>query len=240
MSSSSAASSLPSLPEIPLSEARKDRFSKCYSLFTSQISKSDGWVEESSPCDGVTMQSIAVEGMSLRRFKSVGVISAPASEVSKLLWEPEARMTWDKSYLGITNLNRIIGGEPTDDIVTQRLLIKGILVISQRDFVCTHMRRTLPGGEAITVSYAVPEDENVFPIDPNFTRGEVCEGTGWRVRPIKVKDAASGKEEEHCELIYVIMTDLKGWVPAWVINGAMGQTFKAYYEGLRSKLNSTS
>jgi hypothetical protein len=225
------------LPEIKLSEERKARFEKCYSLFTSQISSNKDWVEESSPCDGVTMSSTAVEGMSLRRFKAVGIIPAPPSEVSRLLWEADVRMTWDKSYLGIQNLNRITGGESTDDMVTQRLLIKGILIISQRDFVCTHMRRTQSNGEAITISYAVPEEENVFPIDPQFTRGEVCEGTGWRVRPVKVLD---GKEEkEHCELTYVIMTDLKGWVPAFVINGAMGQTFKAYYEGLKTKVNSS-
>ena len=224
---SSSSSSL--LPEISLSDERRLRLLKCYSLFNSQL-VSEGWSDESPPCADVTMQSIAVEGMSLRKFKAVGIIPASPSEVSRLLWEPEDRMTWDKSYLGITNLNRVIGGEATDDIVLQRLLIKGILVISQRDFICCHMRRTLSNGEAITVSYAVSEKENVFPIDSNFTRGEVCEGTGWRVRPIKIG------EKEHTELTYVIMTDLKGWVPSFVINGAMGQTFQAYYQGLKNKL----
>jgi hypothetical protein len=34
-------------------------------------------------------------------------------------------------------------------------------------------------------------------------------------------------------MTYVILIDLKGWVPAFVVNGALAWTFEAYFRQVR-------
>jgi hypothetical protein len=145
-----------------------------------------GWALGSAPCAGVAMHSRSQPGTSLRKYRAAGVIHAPPSVVSHLLWDTPTRLTWDTSSVpnGLIDLVKF-GGAPgvCDEAVVQHMLIHAVLVVSQRDFVCLHARLGTPSGGVIAVSSEAVEDGGLCPVDPAFVRGSVMEGSGWYCEP---------------------------------------------------------
>ena len=232
---------------VSITPARRAKLARCVATldadmapFTSGDSaaagSAAGWTSEGSPAPGVVSHSIAVAGASLRKYRAVGVVKAPAARVARLLWSPDLRLQWDLSYAGIDNLAASVvepaaagdGVLAGDEVVLQRMRVKAVLVVSQRDFVCMHLRRELADGTIFAIGHSVPEEDGVFEPTPDYVRGAVLEGSGWHCKPVLGPNG-----EQWCEMTYVILIDLKGWVPAFVVNGALAWTFEAYFRQVR-------
>jgi hypothetical protein len=91
-----------------------------------------------------------------------------------------------------------------------------------------HLRRELADGTIFAIGHSVPEEDGVFEQTPDYVRGAVLEGSGWHCKPVLGPNG-----EQWCEMTYVILIDLKGWVPAFVVNGALAWTFEAYFRQVR-------
>jgi len=244
-------------PPLALSEERRARLAACLAAvdadnaaFAAAAGGGDapsagataaGWTREADPCAGVTLHSVAMPGTSLRKYRAHGALPGAPRAAAHLLWDPAARSAWDHSYAAIDSLGRVASdgdaagvgaGSLEDEIVLQRMCVKAVLVVSQRDFVCCHLRRDRArDGSVLAVSYAAGEQDGLTPPHPDWVRGEVLEGSGWELLP-----AAGPGGAAHSTMTYTIFIDLHGWVPHWLVNAAISWTAKAYFEGMRQKL----
>jgi hypothetical protein len=240
---------------LALSDARRARLARCIEIaaaddaaFASAAAAAappPDWQREADPCAGVSMHSTALPGTSLRKYRATGALPGAPHAAARLLWEPAARLAWDHSYLDVVTLGRVASdgdaagvgaGAAEDEIVLQRMCIKSVLIVSQRDLFCCHLRRDRASdGVCFAVSFAASAEDEAAVVgggaDPAFVRGEVLDGSGWTLRP---KAGPAG--EQHAEMTYTFAVDLKGWIPHMVVNAAIGMTAKAYFEGLRGAL----
>jgi hypothetical protein len=191
------------------------------------------------------MFSRAMPGTGLRKYRATGPLPGAPRDAARLLWDADERMRWDATYAAIEQLGAVASdgdaggvgaGGREDEIVLQRLCVRSVLVVSQRDFVCCHMRTDRARDGVIrAVSYAASEEDGLTPVDPAYVRGEVLEGSGWSVRPV-----AGPAGEQHAEMCYTVFLDLRGWIPHWVVNAAIGSTFAKYFSLLSSHLEAAS
>lgn len=166
-----------------------------------------GWVAERNPCDGVKVHSRPVAGTSLRMYRAVGALPAPAAAAATALWDSHTRMQWDKSYEGIDDVvdyDFDAAALPAGAVAVTlaRLKIKALLAISARDFLDLQVL-VRDGGVYRSVAHSI--EHPACPPAPAFVRGDVRPGSGWRTTPA-AGDASS------CVLTYVILTDIKGCV----------------------------
>lgn len=214
-----------------LSAERRAKLDECVSILLADTGAAgDGdWRAESDPMEGVKSWSIAVPGQSLRKFKASGVIEGmKPEELAHLLWDRDQRLTWDTSYAGIDLIERFsVADAETAEAGLYRLAIHRVLTVSARDFVSLQLKKTMEDGSVVSVAFSV-KDERV-PEVSGFVRGEVLPGSAWRCVPVK---DAEGKVTG-TELFYVILTDIKGWVPTAMVNASITATFSTYYSLLR-------
>lgn len=117
-------------------------------------------------------------------------------------------MKWDDSLHDMYVLRGL--GKDTDLI---RIATKGMLTISSRDFTDISVVEELEDGTILAYGQSVALEEH--PEESGFVRAWNLPGCGWRIRPVDV----AGKP--HADIDYVILSDLKGWLPSWTINSAM-------------------
>lgn len=214
-----------------LSAERLAKLEECVRLIDADRApaSASAWRLEGEVAPGVLVESCAVAGLSLRKFRARGSLPAPPAAVAPLLWQRERRLAWDASYAGIDELVPRFGGLPaSDDAGLVRLSLKPVLVVSARDFVNVQLMRdrSASDGSFLSVSYSVTDD--ACPPHPDFVRGDVLPGSAWHLAP--------GEDGNSCVLTYVILTDIKGWVPAFAVNAAVSKTFESYFVTLRSVL----
>ena len=231
------ASTSPPAP-IPLSAERRERLERCVTIvdgdsraFAADTQADEGWVSESDAAPGVAVASKAMPASALRKYRACGILHAPPDAIAHLLWNPPARMAWDHSYLGVERLGTVIGDSESDEVVLQRMMVRAVLIVAQRDFVCCHMKRRRADGSYCTVSYAAPPEDGLLEPVPEFVRASVLEGSGWTIRPV-----SGPAGEAHAELCYTIYIDIAGWVPYFIVNAAISHTFATYYCGLAAAI----
>ena len=163
-----------------------------------------GWVAERDPCEGVKVHSRAVAGTSLRMYRAVGAVPAPAAAVATALFDSPTRMKWDASYEGIDDVavydfDAAALPQGTLTVNLCRLKIRAVLTISARDFL--DLQLLLADGTGYrSVAHSIPHP--ACPPAPAFVRGDVRPGSGWSLSP-----SPDGTE---CVMTYVILTDIKG------------------------------
>jgi hypothetical protein len=74
----------------------------------------------------------------------------------------------------------------------------------------------------------------MYPPSKAFVRGYNHVGSGWYFERVPAADAADGVEGTR--VAYIIMSDLKGWFPALVINNAIGGAYVTFFEDLQAAL----
>ncbi len=167
------------------------------------FSTSEGWTL-SSGSRGITLYSRLRPGSSLKEFKAVGEIDAPARAVHDVIDDIEAY----SSFMPFTAECRLIKREADSIITYQRLSPK---ICSDRDYTL-RIRETSWAGAGGLVYLNRWEPANEF--GPSEKKGVVrvklCEG-GWLLEP---EDATKTRAT------YTVYTDSGGAIPAFIANRA--------------------
>jgi hypothetical protein len=178
------------------------------------FSTSEGWTL-SSGSNGITLYSRRRPGSSLKEFKAVGEINAPARAVHNVIDDLEAY----SSFMPFTAECRLIKREADSIITYQRLSPK---ICSDRDYTL-RIRETSWAGPGGLVYLNRWEPANEFgPAEKKgVVRVKLCEG-GWLLEP---EDATKTRAT------YTVYTDSGGAIPAFIANRssqiAIGRLFLA-------------
>jgi len=175
----------------------------CLASGTAPFSMSDGWTL-SSESSGIALYSRVRPGSSLKEFKAVGEIDAPAHAVHNVIDDIEAY----PSFMPFTAECRLIKREADSMIIYQRLSPK---ICCARDYTL-RIRETSSAGPNGVVYLNRWELANEFgPAEKKgVVRVKVCEG-GWLLEP---EDATKTRAT------YTVYTDPGGAIPAFVANRA--------------------
>jgi hypothetical protein len=175
----------------------------CLAAGAAPFSVSDGWTL-SSTSSSITLYSRARPGSSLKEFKAVGEIDAPAHAVHNVIDDIEAY----PSFMPFTAECRVIKREADSIIIYQRLSPK---ICSDRDYTL-RVRETSWAGPGGLVYLNRWEPANEFgPAEKKgVVRVKLCEG-GWLLEP---EDATKTRAT------YTVYTDSGGAIPAFIANRA--------------------
>ena len=167
------------------------------------FSTSEGWTL-SSGSNGITLYSRRRPGSSLKEFKAVGEIDAPARAVHNVIDDLEAYT----SFMPFAAECRLIKREADSIITYQRLSPK---ICSDRDYTL-RVRETSWAGPGGLVYLNRWEPANEFgPAEKKgVVRVKLCEG-GWLLEP---EDATKTRAT------YTVYTDSGGAIPAFIANRA--------------------
>jgi len=153
--------------------------------------------------NGVKMYWAQTPGTANYFFKGVGVIAAPVKVVEEAMREIQNMRIIDP----MCKLARSIKHYDKDHHIYYAQF-KLPPFISDRDFVWYSIDCKLPDGTFVTTGKSMVTKD--CPADSGHVRGEI-RASGYVVEPIADKPDA-------CTLYYIVQTDPKGWLPAWVVN----------------------
>jgi hypothetical protein len=191
------------------------------------------WREEKAPLPDVKVWSKAVPGSSVRLWRARGTLPASVADTARALLEPGFRSVWDPTFAGIVDLVEFVDGGASAAAVKRKWLInrmwlQGAHGISPRDFVAYQLiEADASSGRRMSIARSVAHPRG--PEVAGFVRGELLPGSGWRLEPVP------GSPHE-CVYSHVTYCDLKGWIPVWLINSAMADTYKQSFGQLRKHL----
>jgi hypothetical protein len=186
----------------------------CLASGAASFRTSDGWTL-SSESNGITLYSRARPGSSLKEFKAVGEIDAPAHAVHNVIDDIEAY----PRFMPFTAECRLIKREADSIIIYQRLSPK---ICRDRDYTL-RIRETSSAGPKGVVFLNRWKLANEFgPAEKKgVVRVKLCEG-GWLLEP---EDATKTRAT------YTVYTDTGGAIPAFIANRAsqiaIGRLFAA-------------
>jgi len=136
---------------------------------------------------------------------SPAVLKAAISPTNRNKWDTQVRSIEEKLFV------------PTEvDNVTCAVTIysvNGVLVIAARDFVDVSYHETTDDGSVLLYGRSI--ETPMYGPQSGYVRAENLEGGGWVIKPILSKD---GGVPTASRCSYVIMSDLKGWLPAWAVD----------------------
>jgi len=184
------------------------------------VSVSDGWTLSSGRGD-ITLYGRARPGSSLKEFKAVGKIDAPAYAVHNVIDDIEAY----PSFMPFTAECRLIKRKADSILTYQRLSPK---ICSDRDYTL-RIRETSWAGPNGLVYLNRWEPANEFgpAAKKGVIRVKVCEG-GWLLEP---------ENATKTRATYTIYTDGGGAIPAFIANRAsqiaIGRLFVAVRKQVR-------
>ena len=186
----------------------------CFAFEPAPFSMREGWTL-SSERSGIALYSRLRPGSSLKEFKAVGEIDAPARAVHNVIDDIEAY----PSFMPFTAECRLIKRQADSIIIYQRLSPK---ICSDRDYTL-RIRETSSAGPNGVVYLNRWEPANEFgPAEKKgVVRVKLCEG-GWLLEP---EDATKTRAT------YTVYTDTGGAIPAFIANRAgqiaIGRLFAA-------------
>jgi Polyketide cyclase / dehydrase and lipid transport len=183
------------------------------------FSTSEGWTL-SSGSKGITLYSRLRPGSSLKEFKSVGEIDAPARAVHNVIDDIEAYT----SFMPYAAECRLIKREADSIITYQRLSPK---ICSDRDYTL-RVRETSWAGPGGLVYLNRWEPANEFgPAEKKgVVRVKLCEG-GWLLEP---EDATKTRAT------YTVYTDSGGAIPAFIANRASEIAIRRLFVAVRKQV----
>jgi len=210
--SESEASSLSDISEELLAiEDRKHEYIRKAKDAMHQVFKmlfiNEAWKMEREERDDITVQSRFFEGIG-KVYKMESVVDCPSVVLGRLFWEDvESQPSWNPNVMECQIFERL--NQKTEIIYSTASEAAGGL-ISPRDFV-TVRRRKRKGPLHLNISCSV--DSKDIPVKPNVIRAHNGPG-GWVMRDIP-------GEPNKSEFIWLLNTDLKGWIPQRVIDSSI-------------------
>ncbi len=172
------------------------------------------WSQESS-ANGVTVYSRLPSGSSLKEFKGVGLVAAPASIVFAVLADNEAY----PAFMPYTAESRVLKREKDSVLAYQRLTFP---LLSDRDYTVRSQYANWlgPDGPIYRMRWEAANDLGPA-ARPGILRVNVCDGA-WLLEQ---------QETASTRATYTIFTDSGGSLPAFVANSAsrigIGKIFAA-------------
>lgn len=184
----------------------------------SATSEGVAWASESSK-DGIVVDSAAVPGLSARRFRAVTRLPCSAKFFRDSCIAMDERLKWDTAVADFTEL---LGTDKCDvNTTVWHMSVNGAFGVSGRDFV--DMATIESDSDGTVWSYGQSVLAGDVPSGA-CVRGVNYPGSGWRVKPIKSESGAL-----QCECSYVVLSDLKGWLPSAVVRMAMSGQFADFF-----------
>ena len=174
-----------------------------------------------------------VPGKVTRHKAVVLVPHSPREFLDALLNDPR-RLVWDAS---ISHLESVAVGE-SGRLWIQYGVTKGVFGVSARDFVSAVGFEDLDGGGIVHGGSGIPAGHPSFPERPGIVRALNLEGVGWHLVPVPPPADASEEQRANpwTRISYVVQTELRGWLPQFVINSAMSSTYSAFFGGVLEDL----
>ena len=195
---------------------------------------------------GLTVFDAEVPGDPMRSFKGVCELPFPPRECYGVLDDHAARVQWD------TNLAALEAVALCEAPVRASLLhsvTKAVGPIAARDFidVCVLLELTgeeapagpegfrAPKGTVVSGGVGVESDAR-FPEGAGSGSGAVRGvngSSGWVFEPLLGED---GVTVRGTRIHYVILTHLRGWLPALVVNSGVAGSYKTFFRDLGKRL----
>ena len=200
-------------------------------------------------------------GRSQRAFKAVIELPFSLTAVVTHILDLEARMKWDKNIakLAATPVREVLAAQPLPQDTASYLVFcsctRAVGPISGRDFVDAiyvgpmsllpdEVRLAAPPTVAATAwvngGAGLPGGHASFPESSSFVRGANF-GSGWVVELLAGPSDASAtaaplpRGATHggwTRVTYIVQSDLKGWLPAAVVNASMVNMFVTFFDNL--------
>lgn len=173
----------------------------------------------------LTVYHAAVPGSPTYRFKAVCLMPFHPAVTAQFLSDGVGRLRWDPA---VSRLDCIpVADTPRGRVHLLHSQTKAVGPISSRDFVdVVAVVRTPSGGYAngggSVTDPRLPEQRGVV-------RGWNSGGGGWTFEP--VEEAGGADAGPRCRVTYVIHSDLKGWLPALIINSAITGNYVTFFSG---------
>ncbi|CAO2594392.1 StAR-related lipid transfer protein 6, partial [Lemmus lemmus] len=149
-------------------------------------------------------------------YRIEGVIQESASKVSNFLYQPENRVTWDKSLKGYNVVHKIDSDTFICHAMTQRFALGSI---SPRDFVDVVCIKHYDGNINIISTNSV--DFPGYPPSAHYVRG-YNHPSGYVCSPLKENPAYS-------KLVIFVQTEMRGKLPPSIIEKYMPSNLVSFF-----------
>lgn len=174
-----------------------------FEVFKEACSKDDGF-EQKFDKNGITIWSKEIKDSSINLVKMRCTFDGiPPETIYDVLHDPDYRKTWDDHMIEGFEIERL---DSNNDVGYYSA--KFPTPISNRDF-CNERSWRVTEGEWIIMNHTVRHPK--MPEKKGFVRANSIL-TGYYLRYDESKTGTV--------LVYLTQTDLKGWIPAWLINKA--------------------
>jgi hypothetical protein len=191
----------------------------CLASEPAPFSTSDGWTL-SSESSGVTLYSRPHPGSSLKEFKAVGQIDAPADAVHNVIDDIEAYFR----FMPFMAECRLIKREPDSIITYQHLSLK---ICHDRDYTLRVRETSWTGPNGLVyLNQWEPANESGPAEKKGIIRVKVCEGK-WLLEP---------EDPTKTRATYTIYTDTGGAIPAFIANRASQIAIRRVFEAIRKQV----
>ncbi|XP_011495185.1 PREDICTED: stAR-related lipid transfer protein 3 [Ceratosolen solmsi marchali] len=188
--------------------------SKCHNLIVSE-----NWKTDTVTSEGDIISYMTLPKLEKKIFKISGIVDFPAAKLLNYLYDNiESSTSWNKQVAESKKLYII---NENTDLVYQATKTLGDGKISARDFVVLRHRGQY---ESYYVSSWV--SVNWLPTRKNFIRGE--NGIGC----FATQSLANGATEKS-QFVWLLNTNLKGWLPQKLVNISMSKTLVEFINALR-------
>eukprot|EP01035_Chromulina_nebulosa_P031454 gene31454-41943_t len=123
-------------------------------------------------------------------------------------------------------------------VVILRCGTKPVGPISARDFYDSTLSMKGADGSWVEAGAGIDCDGR-FPPARGFVRGYNFPGSGWMMTPVysTSSEGGSGSIPMGCKMTYIIQTDLKGWFLPLIVNQAIGGSYCAFFEDLKTAMS---
>ena len=169
-----------------------------------------------------------VPGSSFLRFKAVCVVPFAPAVVAAFMGDGARRLQWDPNVARLDSLP-VEHPPPRGRVYLLHSQTKAVGPISSRDFVDVVAVVELPGGAHANGGGSVVDAR--LPEQRGIVRGWNSAGGGWTFVPIAPAAGAAAPRRVETRVTYVIHSDLKGWLPALVVNSAITSNYVTFFEG---------
>lgn len=185
-----------------------------------KVDPDDGW-KLNSNSRGVAVYARVRAGTSLKEFRAVGEIDAPAVLVHEVLDDIESYTR----FMPYTIECRLVKRDGDDLITYQRLAPK---IAADRDYTLRISSKSWPvkGGLAFLDEWT-PANHLGPPEKKGVVRVQRCEGS-WLIEPLNAKKSRA---------TYSVFSDTGGAIPSWLANYASETGIGKLFAAVRKQVN---
>ncbi|XP_062436351.1 steroidogenic acute regulatory protein, mitochondrial-like [Rhea pennata] len=187
------------------------------------LQQHDGWRAETTPDAGAAVWSAALPGLG-RVFRAEAVLSAPVGRLHRELFEDVERMPeW---YPALSRVQVLRRAGP-DTLLTHEVTARSAAdLVGPRDFVSVRHRGAT--GAAVYLVGTAGGGERLPPPPAGCVRAES------RLSCMILQPLAG--DPSRTRLTWLLSMDLKGWIPASVVNRVLPQSQADFIGRLRQRL----